>query len=211
MNICPLCQSPELSNFQSSAYQRCGHCLLVVKTDRPTELDEKARYLQHNNNADDRGYREFLSPVVSTVATLYPSGSRGLDYGSGPTPVLSDWLKQKGYSIESYDIFFAPHGLANAQELDFVVCIETAEHFFNPGAEFANMFQRLKKGGALILMTKLFEENLQLKDWHYTRDKTHVCFYSRETLEWIATHYGAEFQVINDRLFVLRRRLEFPT
>lgn len=202
MVACPLCQSKELSTFQSPAYQRCGHCKLILKVDRPTKMEEKARYLQHHNNSDDSGYRNFLAPVVNVVASLCPPGSHGLDYGSGPTPVLSTWLKEKGYAVDAYDYFFAPNGLAKATELDFVTCIETAEHFFNPLEEFETMFARLKKGGALILMTELFHEHLFLTEWSYTRDLTHVAFYSRETLEWCAAHFGVQLHFINERLFV---------
>jgi len=35
-------------------------------------------------------------------------------------------------------------------------------------------------------MTEVLEEESKFPDWWYHKDPTHVCFYQKSTLEWIA-------------------------
>ena len=41
-------------------------------------------------------------------------------------------------------------------------------------------------------MTKLVIDAEAFSRWHYKNDQTHISFFSRETLQWLATHYQAE-------------------
>ncbi len=200
--LCPLCASDTLAPFQQAEYLRCGKCFLIVKVARLSRELEKARYLLHTNNINDAGYRNFLAPVRDAVATLFSKGARGLDFGSGPVPALTDWLNSEGYQVTPYDVYFKADGLGDAGQFDFICCIETAEHFARPLQEFQSMFSRLHRHGALIMMTALYQDGQILKDWSYANDKTHICFYSRKTLEWVEKHFGVHLHFINDRLFV---------
>jgi hypothetical protein len=38
-------------------------------------------------------------------------------------------------------------------------------------------------------MTSTFHEGIQFEDWYYKNDQTHLFFYHRNSLEWIAKQY----------------------
>lgn len=73
---------------------------------------------------------------------------------------------------------------------DFVTCSETAEHFHDPAAEFRRFDALLKPGGWLGLMTGMLLEGIDFDAWHYRRDPTHVVFYQRATMRYLAQLYG---------------------
>jgi len=158
--------------------------------DRPSAAEERARYETHRNDPSDAGYREFLSRLSCPLAARLPAGAHGLDYGSGPGPTLSVMLQELGFRTAIYDPFFAPNPQHLEQSWDFITCSETAEHFYNPSAEFDRIDALLKRGGWLALMTGVRDRETDFASWWYTRDPTHVCFYRPATLEWIAHRYN---------------------
>lgn len=124
---------------------------------------------------------------------LYPkikNFNRGLDFGSGPGPTISAMLLEKGIQVTNYDLHFAPDALALQKTYPFITCTETVEHFANPRREFLLFDRLLRKGGWLGIMTGTFQGDEHFKDWYYHRDPTHICFYSRDTMKWIAQWRG---------------------
>ncbi len=158
--------------------------------DRPTAAQERARYDTHENDPADSGYRAFLARLANPLVERLPPGARGLDYGSGPGPTLSVMLQERGFPTTIYDPFYAPETAVLRERYDFITCSETAEHFFRPSREFQRFDRILRSGGWLGLMTERLDEGVALEEWHYARDPTHVCFYRRRTIEWIAREYG---------------------
>lgn len=200
--MCPLCRSLSLSQFQNESFLRCQDCALILKNrqDWPSAASEKARYLKHENTPDNLGYIEFLKPVIEHVKSHHPPGSRGLDFGCGPRPVLAEILGEAQYLMEIYDPFFFPRDL-DAHDLDFVTCTEVLEHVFDCQQELTRMFSLLHTKGELILQTQLYKENQSLSDWFYTRDLTHVNFHSEKTLRWIARHFQKKFTPVAADVF----------
>ena len=114
---CPLCRIDACTLMHSSTAQNhyrefflCSQCDMVHVPVRfhLTQVREKARYLEHNNNPEDVRYRSFLGRVWDPLKTKLTPGSGGLDFGSGPTPVLAGMIEQDGFAISVYDPFFAP-------------------------------------------------------------------------------------------------------
>ena len=203
MAVCTLCRTPNALPFQVEPFLRCPNCNLIFKN-RQVQLstsDEKARYSTHQNHIENTGYVNFFTPVVWEITKVLPRGAKGLDYGCGPGPVLSELLSQKGFVMTHYDPLFFPMELNAKKEFDFITCTEAAEHFFNPGVEVTKIYSLLKPKGFLFLMTELYVENSKLQDWYYPRDPTHVCFYSTLTLNWISERFNRKLRVINPRLF----------
>lgn len=201
---CPLCESKNTQLFQISPFNRCAECALIFKNPdtRLGREEEKARYSTHDNRIDNPGYAEFLTPALLEVQKRLTKNAKGLDYGCGPNPVLATLLIQAGYPTSHFDPHFFPDNLENLERLDFITCTEAAEHFFYPGKEFDRLFSLLKNDGILVLMTELFKEGTALKDWYYPRDPTHITFYSKATLEWIAKLHHRRIEVISHRLAV---------
>lgn len=127
----------------------------------------------------------------------------GLDYGCGPGPTLSVMLEERGFAMEIYDPFFAPEAGVLQRCYDFITCTETVEHFHSPADEFNQLNRLLRPGSWLGVMTEMMPEEGAFADWYYVRDPTHVCFYRRQTMDWLARNYGwsAQFPHRNVALF----------
>jgi SAM-dependent methyltransferase len=183
-------------------YWQCSVCQLV-HLDPVHHLDpsdEKARYDLHENDPEDEGYRRFLRRLLKPLTPRLEQGARGLDYGAGPAPVLADMLAVRGYSMSTYDPFFTSEGGALTGSYDFITCTETAEHFHHPAREFRRFDRLIRPGGWIGIMTRKLEclEDLDVgfEQWHYRRDETHVCFYSRPAMEWIADRFGWQTEYV---------------
>lgn len=198
---CPLCAGADVRHVatgtvarQARDYWRCGGCRLVFvpRPQLPDPGAELARYREHDNDPDDPDYREHLAPVARTVRDRLAGGARGLDYGAGPGPALAAMLEEAGYAVRLYDPFFQPDPAALERRYDFLTCTETAEHFHRPAEEFRRLDGLLRPGGWLFVMTSLYERAGQFPEWWYSRDPTHVSFYHRDTMLWIAAEQGWE-------------------
>jgi hypothetical protein len=206
---CPLCYGDSLGPIeqQAAGYFLCLTCQLrfLDPTLRLTPESERARYLHHNNDVMDPAYQRFVEPLAQEVHHRVPKGARGLDFGAGTGPVLAQRLKQLGYAVELYDLYFHPDQTPLSVEYDFICASEVVEHMYDPGFEFRRFKRMLKPGGLLGLMTLLFSPAIDFQEWYYRRDPTHVVFYSQETFQWIRHHFGfSDVDIVSERLICLR-------
>lgn len=207
--LCPLCSSTakDYCADKFRAYFQCTNCRLVFvgKESFPTAHDEKSRYELHENSPDDIGYRNFLSRMCDPMVSRLPKGSRGLDFGSGPGPTLSVMMAELGYPMVVYDPFFAPNESVLKNEYDFVTATEVVEHFRSPLQSFARMWHCVKSGGYLGIMTKLVRDDTVFSNWRYKNDDTHICFYSKETFNWLSKQWGAESVFIGQDIIIFQK------
>ncbi len=194
MFSCPLCYSERVLphvRAHSRPYHACTECGLVFVPQpfHPDPNTERRRYETHENDPEDTRYRAFLSRVSEPLLERIEPPASGLDYGSGPGPTLSVMLEERGFEMAIYDPFFAGEPGTLNQTYDFITCTETAEHFHAPRTEFDRLEQLLHPGGVLAVMTQ-WANDKDFRHWSYARDVTHVCFYRRETMAWIAECYG---------------------
>ena len=152
-------------------------------------------------------YRKFLSRLSDPLVLKLSIGSLGLDYGSGPGPTLSVMLEELGFPMKIYDPYFASSTKVLQGRYDFITCTETIEHFYHPGKEFFKLDRLIKEGGWLGVMTEILESDAQFYEWHYHRDPTHVCFFKKDTMNWISQHFRwrAEYPRKNVVLFQKNR------
>lgn len=189
---CPLCRNNSFEALDVTArpagsYWLCFDCHLLFKepSQRLTAAAEKSRYEEHINGGE--GHRRFLEPVRQALRDLPLSGSRGLDWGSGPEPLLSRLLSDDGYQMSCYDPFFGPP-LPTDGPFDFITLTEVIEHFFEPVRDLEKLISFLGPGGYLVVMTDPVPESwwdMSLADrqawfgsWAYRRDLSHVSFFS---------------------------------
>jgi hypothetical protein len=199
---CPLCGLRSVQLFSKDRrreYLRCPSCSLIFV---PARLhlslqEQKSRYDLHRNDPEEPGYRAFLSRLVGPLVERLTPGSVGLDFGSGPGPTLSLLLKDRGFTVQNYDPFYAPDSSLLKSRYDFVACSETVEHFCAPATDWELLFSLVKDGGVAAIMTSFVPTGQKdFAGWRYKDDPTHVAFYSEETFFWIAEKFGAEAEIV---------------
>jgi hypothetical protein len=210
MSTCPLCLAADTASFfedDGRAYRACRGCDLrfLDPASRPTPEAERARYLLHQNDVHDPGYRAFVRPLFDAICGRVPPGAEGLDFGCGRASALGNMLSGAGYAVSGFDPFFAPDRASLARTYDFVAACEVIEHVFAPHAELERLRALLRPAGWLGLMTLLWTPDVDFARWHYRRDATHVAFYSPATFQWIAARFGfATPEILGERVVLLR-------
>jgi hypothetical protein len=209
---CPLCHHQQTHLFyrgHQRSYLRCQNCdlIFVSRGDLLSPQQEKARYDLHQNNPEDAGYRQFLNQFVQPLhKRIGPPPQHGLDFGSGPGPVLAMILEKQGYKMSLYDPYYSPDPAVLENTYDFVTCTETIEHFNNPDKEWGLMLSLLKPGAWLGIMTQLVEDPQYFPRMHYITDRTHVSFFSRQTFQYLADRDDLHLEIEADNLIFLKSK-----
>lgn len=197
MEHCPLCGNSNGEFFfkdKFRTYLQCPACsLLFVPAEYiPSVKEEKERYLQHNNSIDDSAYVAFLSKSIIPLVSLSDSNSKILDYGSGPNPVLADYMSSMGLYIDKFDPYFHNDTTVLSRNYDAVVSTEVFEHIQNLAAVLEKIWSMLNKKGWLIIQTSPYPEAKAFRGWNYKNDSTHIRFFSSETFVWIKQNLNAQ-------------------
>ncbi|MBL4773058.1 MAG: class I SAM-dependent methyltransferase [Alcanivoracaceae bacterium] len=206
---CPLCLNNDSQFYHRDKvrdYWQCVICRLVfVKPEQYLTLQqEKAIYDQHQNSADDLGYRQFLNKLLIPLTQRLKPNAIGLDFGSGPGPAISIMMKEHGYYVCNYDIFYACNPELLTMNYNFITCTEVLEHMHHPNKEISMLKSMLKENAYLGIMTKRVIDKDKFKNWHYKNDLTHVCFYSIATFEYIALNWDFSLEIINSDTVILK-------
>ncbi len=190
--VCVLGRTGLFMRVDNRTYLRCQRCnaTLLAANELPDADFEYARYLCHQNDPADPGYRRFLSRLADPLCKRLPSEASGLDYGCGPGPALASMLREAGHPMRLYDPFFYKDLTALQQTYDFITCTEVFEHFHHPAFELNRLNTLLRPGGCLGIMTCFQTRDDQFATWHYRRDETHVTFYREETFRCLASDFN---------------------
>lgn len=215
LNSCILCSSTDLTHFYedttetyASDYYQCKNCKLIFAPpkDRPSAKDEFARYETHENDPEDEGYRNFLGQLFNPLSAKLKPKSYGLDFGCGPGPTLNIMFEEEGHEMQIYDPFYVDDESVFEETYDFITATEVVEHLFEPGLELDRLWNCLRAGGYLGIMTKLAMDDKEgFADWHYRRDVTHVTFYTRDTFRWLADHWNASLEFHGNRVIIFQK------
>jgi len=214
--VCPLCGNKscdgesivDYCSDQRRHYFQCYHCWLVfVPTwQHLSPEQEKAHYDLHQNNSDDKGYRQFLSRLADPLIAVLEPGMSGLDFGSGPGPTLSVMLSEAGFKMAIYDIYYADDALVLKGNYDFVTTTEVVEHLSAPGEILEQLWSNIKSGGWLGIMTKMVLDKAAFSRWHYKNDPTHISFFSRETFEYLGKRWGVPVQFSGNDVVLIQKQ-----
>jgi 2-polyprenyl-3-methyl-5-hydroxy-6-metoxy-1,4-benzoquinol methylase len=208
--ICPLCNSNNILYFfcdKNRDYYSCNKCKLIFVPPHQllSQEKEKARYDLHTNNPNDINYRKFLNRIFAPIHNQIPKKSHGLDFGCGPGPTLSRIFQEAGHEVELFDYFYINNEDVFHKKYDFITATEVIEHLHKPYYEIIKLWKCLKAGGILGIMTSLTTDKKSFLNWHYTRDLTHICFYSKETFKWLATNLNAEINFPDKDIVILKK------
>lgn len=208
-NHCPLCESLGNDFFQqkSRKYYQCGNCfgIFVDPGILPNRVDEKLRYDSHNNDTNDKRYRKFVSPITDAIVKMHSQKDKGLDFGAGPGPVISEVLLEQHFNIVKYDPFYYNSPKLLNEKYNYIVCCEVIEHFHSPAKEILLLKDLLLPGAKIYCMTHLYDESIDFTNWYYKNDNTHVFIYHKNTIQWIKKHFDFSAVTIEERLITFTR------
>ncbi len=210
-STCPLCKAIACNYLfhqdRQRDYYRCQNCNLVYIP--PSQfLSSKAEleeYSKHQNSPADSRYRTFLKRLFEPLNEKLKSSSHGLDFGCGPGPTLSVMFEEAGHRMSLYDPLFAQNKAVFSKQYDFITASEVVEHLHHPERDFELIWSILKPGGWLGVMTKLALDETSFAQWHYKNDRTHVCFFSAQTMAWLARRWGAMYELIGKDVILFQK------
>jgi len=209
---CPLCKNIQTSFLYRDryrTYQRCPNCALIFvsQKDLLPPHQEKERYDLHQNDPLDEGYRQFLNQLAQPlIKRIGPPPMEGLDFGSGPGPVLAMILEEQGYRMTLYDPYYSPDKSPLQRSYNFVTCTETIEHFYTPDKDWRLLISLLKPGSWLGIMTQLVQDIQSFPTMHYITDMTHVSFFSQQTFRYLADRDNLHLEFEADNLIFIKSK-----
>ena len=205
---CVICKS-ETTIIEHPLFGRfhsCSHCEFISKNPNDTisSKEEFKIYNTHQNSYDDPRYIQFFQTFLDDAVFPFVSeGKVALDFGSGPTPVLSRMLKETyHYQVDLYDLYYQPNPVYIDKQYDLITTTEVVEHIHHPMQTFELFKELLKPEGILAVMTLFHQHDKDhFLNWHYIRDRSHVSFYTPKTMEVIAECTGLKVIHTNNHRF----------
>jgi SAM-dependent methyltransferase len=191
---CLICSAEtyEKSDRKGRVFHFCTECFFISLDPRfyLTFEEERRRYELHNNDSGNDGYRNWLETFIGdAVRPNINLKSRILDFGSGPNPCLQEILINEGYSVDIYDKHF--HDIPIIGLYDMITSTEVFEHVHAPQTVVKTLQSHLKPGGYLAIKTSMRPESDEdFLKWWYKEDKTHISFFSMETINFLASMTG---------------------
>ncbi len=170
-------------------YLECSFCQLIfVPRNQLISTDEeKSRYDNHENSAEDSRYREYLTGIFSGISPYLVSGSTGLDFGCGASTLLAQIFEEHDFKMSSYDLYYLPDDEIWQKKYDFIVLSEVIEHFREPRQIMEKLSGILRPQGQIFVKTKFFElEKEKFGNWFYKNDPTHIQFFNQASLNYVA-------------------------
>lgn len=187
-------------------YYVCDQCEFISKDNnaRISPKEELVIYSRHNNTIEDPRYVAYFVQFIEAAVMPYcKSGKKGLDFGSGSSPVLAMILeKNYDFKMDIYDLFYAPEKIYENQKYDLVTSTEVVEHLPDPLTYFRQFKELLNDGGLLSIMTIFHpKDDAAFLNWHYMRDMSHISFYTPKTMAVIAEIIGLKIVYCNGQRF----------
>ncbi|XOV78376.1 MAG: class I SAM-dependent methyltransferase [Aestuariibacter sp.] len=213
---CPLCHEVATRCYfedKHRCYLQCPECHLVFVPEHYhlSSEAEKAEYDLHENSELTEGYQRFLErtlvPLHMQLEQIFDGPVLGLDYGCGEGQALSQLAQQRNLAMVNYDLYYHPHQDVLHRQYHFITMTEVLEHIAQPDVLMRRLLKMLKPNGIIAIMTKRVTDVAAFSRWHYKNDKTHICFYSEPTFQWLAAEFNLQLKSIEkDVVFLYKTR-----
>lgn len=202
-HICNKCVNVLYDRQFDINYYHCLNCdFIFIDPDCIVSKQEALRiYEQHNNSLENTGYVEMLRAFISKAITPYNQNTRKiLDFGSGPNPVLAQLLKEEGYDVDIYDYYYSPEEIYLDRIYDLITLTEVIEHLQDPVGTLEVLYKRLKPYGIMAITTLYHPKDNELfQKWWYRRDKTHISFFSHDTMKVLAIKFKMKILLLEPK------------
>ncbi|WP_291515538.1 class I SAM-dependent methyltransferase [Bdellovibrio sp. ArHS] len=194
------------------SYFHCEDCdfIFMNPAERLSAVEEKQRYDLHQNQ-ESAGYLAFFAPLIKAVVDHFRAAGvestqlSSLDYGCGPTAMLSGLLQAEGFETANYDSFYYPETEVFKRTYHLITSTEVWEHLHNPKEDIERMLTLLKPGGILAVMTSAHKGEAAFHDWHYRRDLTHVGFFSERSMHWLTERFRLHTVKMKSPYFIFQK------
>lgn len=198
---CKICQN-ETTSFKVAhygEYYHCSQCEFIFKNSQHylNSAEEFKQYELHNNSIDDPRYVAYFKDFIDkAILPFISQPKKGLDFGSGPSPVLAMILERDyGFEMDIYDLFYAQEKVYQGKTYPLIVSTEVLEHIHDPLKVFTLFKQLMLQNSLLVIMTSKHTNSQSFfENWHYIKEETHVSFFSDKTMEYIAEMF--EWEII---------------
>lgn len=211
---CKICFSRTKKHLDPLSSKRYAHCLqcqciALEPSFWVTTKDEKKQYDQHQNSLSNEGYVKMFEDFLDFFwKDILVNSPHVLDFGSGPTPVLSTLIQKRGALVSCYDKFYQPDTIFDRHTYDLITSTEVFEHLENPLETLQLLAQHLNTKGYIAIMTLFHDNSMEnFWKWWYRRDPTHIIFYTPLSLISLAKKCGLEMIKTDNKRIALFRKL----
>lgn len=174
---------------QDERFYYCPNCRFIQKINIPNESEEKKRYDFHKT---DESYLDFLKQRYQKFLNINDSI---LDFGCGRDRPLSQIFNN--YNITSYDLYY--HNIDyKSTKYSVIIMNEVIEHLHKPYEVLEDLKEILKPKGRIIICTGLLDNVLDIHNWWYQRDITHISFFHTASLKYLAKRLGLGYLKDNE-------------
>jgi len=171
-------------------YYRCSNCGFIFSVDfdgfSPDDFKECV-YNDEYTKVDPDWLERRPKSTAELIANSFGDFRNEisiLDFGAG-NGHLSKLLREKGFSVTSYDPMVEKHAARPKGKFDLVLCIEVLEHVTDPLA-LARDLAGLRKEGGLIFFSTLLQptdiEKIKLDWWYLGPRNGHISAFSKKSL-----------------------------
>jgi SAM-dependent methyltransferase len=119
-------------------------------------------------------------------------------------------FREAGHDMTLYDPFYEPGAGVFEHQYDFITVSEVVEHLHDPQKELDRLWQCLRPGGRIGIMTQFSVEQEAFPQWHYKNDRTHVCFFSRKTFSLLSRAWNADLAFPESGVAIFYKRPNEP-
>jgi Methyltransferase domain len=177
-----------LGSNRTRTFHFCPVCelIFVPSAEWLSPEEEKLRYANHENSADNSEYVRYLTGISREIDRIPTPHPKILDFGSGPEYVLTRVLRKRGFACEPYDPVYDLGEEQLSSQFDIVIICETIEHVRDIQKELLLLQRVCNPRGYIFIHTELYPRKEDFLHWWYALDPTHINFFSDNALVTLA-------------------------